>query len=96
MMDMRYFKDNIAPQLSNYKLTYSSYPKGDFGSLERVVIEGIGKIAGIDIWSKGWLDIDIYDLLIDKQVMNVLLEPIEIQKQEDSIKQLLEILLNEK
>jgi len=75
MMDMRYFKDNIAPQLSNYKLTYSSYPKGDFGSLERVVIEGNGKIAGIDIWSKGWLDIDIYDLLVDKQVMNVLLEP---------------------
>ena len=69
MMDMRYFKDNIAPQLSNYKLTYSSYPKGDFGSLERVVIEGNGKIAGIDIWSKGWLDIDIYDLLVDKQVM---------------------------
>lgn len=96
MMDIRYFKDNIAPQLSNYKLTYSSYPKGDFGSLERVVIEGNGKIAGIDIWSKGWLDIDIYDLLIDKQVMNVLLEPIEIQKQEDSIKQFLDILLNEK
>ena len=96
MMDMRYFKNNIAPQLSNYKLTYSSYPKGDFGSLEGVVIEGNGKIAGIDIWSKGWLDIDIYDLLIDKQVMNVLLEPIEIQKQEDSIKQFLEILLNEK
>lgn len=96
MMDMRYFKNNIASQLSNYKLTYSSYPKGDFGSLERVVIEGNGKIAGIDIWSKGWLDIDIYDLLIDKQVMNVLLEPIEIQKQEDSIKQFLEILLNEK
>ncbi|NUF79361.1 hypothetical protein GY065_10670 [Snodgrassella sp. ESL0323] len=96
MMDMRYFKNNIAPQLSNYKLTYSSYPKRDFGSLERVVIEGNGKIAGIDIWSKGWLDIDIYDLLIDKQVMNVLLEPIEIQKQEDSIKQFLEILLNEK
>ena len=44
MLDMRYFKDNIAPQLSNYKLTYSSYPKGDFGSLERVVIEGNGKL----------------------------------------------------
>lgn len=95
-MDMSYFKDNIAPQLSNYKLTYSSYPSGDFGSLERVLIEGNNKIAGVDIWSKGWLDIDIYDLLLDKQVMNILLEPIEIQRQNDAIKQFLGILLNGK
>lgn len=95
-MNMSYFKYNIAPQLNNYKLTYSSYPEGDFGSLERAVIEGNGKIAGVDIWSTGWLDIDIYDLLLDEQVMNVLLEPVEIQKQEDSIKQFLDILLNEK
>ncbi|ATV42510.1 MULTISPECIES: hypothetical protein [Pectobacterium] len=95
-MNVSYFKEFIAPQLSKCKLTYSSYPNGDFGSLERVVIEGGGKIAGVDIWSKGWLDIDIYDLLLDEQIMNVLLEPTEFQQQEYAISKLLELLLNEK
>ncbi|MCL9666965.1 hypothetical protein L2C91_00945 [Rosenbergiella epipactidis] len=94
-MDMSYFKDNIAPKLSDYKLTYSSYPEGDFGSLERVVIEGDSKVSGIDIWSKGWLDIDIYDLKLDKQVMTILLEPVETEKKKNSINLFLDIMLNE-
>lgn len=95
-MDINYFKKYIAPKLKGYVLTYSSYPNGDFGSLERVVIESVRIIAGVDIWSKGWLDIDIYDLILDEQVMNVLLEPTEVKEQEDAITRLLSVLLNEK
>ena len=95
-MDINYFKKYIAPKLKDYVLTYSSYPNGDFGSLERVVIESVRIIAGVDIWSKGWLDIDIYDLNLDEQVMNVLLEPTEVKEQEDAITRLLSVLLNEK
>jgi len=95
-MDMNYFKQKIAPKLGNYKLTYCSYPSGDFGSLERVNIENQNKMAGIDIWSQGWLDIDIYDLVLDKQVMNILLPPTAIQEKEDAIVKCLGILLDEK
>lgn len=95
-MDMSYFKKYVAPQLNSYKVTYSSYPNGDFGNLERAVIEGGNKIAGIDIWSKGWLDIDVYDLILDEQVMNLLLDPTEIQQQQNAIEKLLRILLNQK
>lgn len=92
---MSYFKNHISHKLNDYKLTYSSYPNGDFGDLERVVIEGGDKVAGIDFWSKGWLDIDIYDLVLDEQVMNVLLDPTETKKQEQEISKLMGILLDE-
>ncbi|GAA5107833.1 hypothetical protein GCM10023211_09360 [Orbus sasakiae] len=95
-MDMNYIKNNVSPKLTNYKLTYSSYPSGDFGSLERVVVEGRNKMGGIDVWSKGWLDINIYDLTLDKEVMNILLEPSETQEQEIAIAKFLGILLSEK
>lgn len=95
-MNIDCIKKIIIPKLKNYKLTYNSFPNGDFGSLERINIEGINKVAGIDIWSKGWLNIDIYDLVLDEQVMNVLLSPEEIKEKEDAIVKLLGILLDEK
>ncbi|MCO6527152.1 MULTISPECIES: hypothetical protein [Snodgrassella] len=95
-MNIDCIKKIIIPKLKNYKLTYNSFPNGDFGSLERINIEGINKVAGIDIWSKGWLNIDIYDLVLDEQVMNVLLGPEEIKEKEDAIVKLLGILLDEK
>ena len=61
--------------------------------MERVVIEGNNKIAGIDFWSKGWLEIDIYDLVIDDQIMNILLYPSETKEQNNAIKRFIEILL---
>lgn len=94
-MNINYFKKELAPNLKEYKLTYSSFPNGDFGSLERVVIERNNKIAGIDFWSKGWLEIDIYDLVVDDQIMNLLLDPSEFQEQNNAIKKFIEILLKE-
>ena len=92
-MDMNDFKKILAPMLKNYKLTYSSYPNGDFGSLKRVSIEGENKIACIDFWSKGWLALDIYDLILDDQIMNILLDPFKIEEQSNAIKQFIRILL---
>lgn len=94
-MDINYIKNNVSSKLSNYKLTYRSFPSGDFGSLERLEIDGCNKLGGIDVWSKGWLDIDIYDLTLDKVVMNVLLKPSETQEQEKAIAKFLEILLSD-
>lgn len=93
-MDVSHFKNNFSHKLINYKLTYSSYPDGDFGYLERVVIEGPDKVAGIDFWSRGWLDIDVYDLVLDQQVMNVLIEPAETQKKEQELIKFMRILLD--
>ena len=92
-MNMNEFKKILAPMLKNYKLTYSSYHNGDFGSLKRVSIEGENKIACIDFWSKGWLALDIYDLILDDQIMNILLDPFEIEEQSNAIKQFIRILL---
>ena len=86
-------KKKLAPMLENYKLTYSSYSNGDFGSLKRVSIEGENKIACIDFWSKGWLALDIYDLILDDQIMNILLNPFEIEEQSNAIKQFIGMLL---
>ncbi|HAF2130394.1 TPA: hypothetical protein G9F27_004683 [Salmonella enterica] len=44
---------------------------------------------------KGWLDIDIYDLSKDKQIMTVLLDPTELSKQNESIKLLVQKLQDE-
>ncbi|MBK5073440.1 hypothetical protein I2492_10900 [Budviciaceae bacterium CWB-B4] len=96
MMDIHFFKKNISPKLTNYTLKYSSYPNGDFGDLERVEVQGENKIGGIDFWSQGWIDIDIYDLTLDEQLINVLLDPNEMEAQEKAIYKFLKILLDEK
>jgi hypothetical protein len=80
-VNIQYFIKNIEPLLIEYNLKYSSYSNGDFGDLERVIIDGKNKLAGIDFWSEGWLDIDIYDLSIDKQIMSIMLDPTEIKQQ---------------
>lgn len=78
-MDINFFKKEIQPILEGYNFQYSSFPNGDFGDLERVEFEGHNKIGTVDFWSKGWISIDIYDLILDDQLMNLLLGPDEEQ-----------------
>ncbi|EQA4282135.1 hypothetical protein ACX2VI_003108 [Cronobacter dublinensis] len=78
-MDIVIFKKEIEPVLTGYEFQYSSFPGGDFGDLERVEFEGCNKVGTIDFWSKGWIGIDIYDLIQGGQLINVLLEPDEDQ-----------------
>lgn len=81
-MNIEYFKKNILPKLEGYEFHYSSFPNGDFGSLERVEFENGIKFGTIDLWSKGWINIDIYDRELDEQLMNVLLSPSEVTLRE--------------
>lgn len=94
-IDIFSFKENIEPKLLGYKLKYSTFFNGDFGDLERVEFDGKGKIGGLDFWSKGWLEIDVYDLVLDKVIINALLEPSEVELQKKAIEDFLEALLND-
>lgn len=94
-MNIDYFKKEIIPNLPGYNFQYSSFKKGDFGDLERVEFEGYNKIGTIDLWSHGWVGIDIYDCNLDEQIINVLLEPDEIGKKVNIMKILKEILNDE-
>lgn len=91
-MDICHFKQHIEPSLEGYKVSYSSYLNGDFGNLDRVEIAGLNMLATVEIWSKGWFGIDVYDYSLDEQVMNFLLSPEEIslipQVLEDLLKKL--------
>ena len=78
-MDINFFKKEIEPILVGYDFQYGSFPDGDFGDLERVEFEGHNKVGTIDVWSKGWISIDIYDLILDDQLLNLLLGPDEEQ-----------------
>lgn len=84
-MNIEYFKKSILPKLEGYEFHYSSFPNGDFGSLERVEFENGIKFGTIDLWSKGWVNIDIYDRELDEQLMNVLLSPSEVTQWEKTM-----------
>lgn len=76
-MSVNWFDERLKSLLVGCNFDYSSFPNGDFGSLERVEVEGGGKLATVDVWSEGWVGFDIYDCVLDEQVMNVLLSPDE-------------------
>ncbi|MEQ4511689.1 MAG: hypothetical protein ABN480_13945 [Dickeya sp.] len=95
MFNIDYFKKNIAPKMKGYTFKYSYYTNGDFGDLERVEFEGKNRIGGMDFWSKGWLDVDIYDMAVDDQIMNVLLSPEEIELQKKAVCEFMRVLSDE-
>lgn len=78
-MDVYGFNERIKPLLKGYTVEYSSFSDGDFGSLERVELEGLNKLATVEFWSEGWIGIDVFDCACDEQVMNILLSPEEVK-----------------
>lgn len=76
-MDAIQFNKEVTPLLKGYSLEYSTFASGEFGSLERIELEGFNKMATVEFWSEGWVGIDIYDCACDEQVMNILLSPAE-------------------
>ncbi len=92
-MDVNYFKKKIAHLLGGYNLKYTSFKDGDFGDLERVEIDGFHKLATVDLWSKGWVNIDVYDCNLEIQLMNLLLDSSEEKEQGEAMEALLGILL---
>lgn len=91
-MDITFFKTEIAPRLAGYELKYSSFSNGDFGDLERVEFEKNDKFGTVDLWSKGWVGIDVYDSHLDLQLINLLLSPEESGLEKKAIDNLLRIL----
>ena len=87
---LEWFKQEVSPDLLNYKITYRSYKNGDFGDLDQIIIESKSLGGGIDFWSSGWLGIVLYDYEKEKQIINVLLEPTE--EYETHLKNLIETL----
>lgn len=76
-MDRSWFDKRVKPLLKGFSLTYTSFTDGDFGDLERIELEGFDKLGTVEFWSKGWVGIDVYDCVLDDQVMNILLSPEE-------------------
>ena len=70
--------------------TYRNYKNGDFGDLNQIIIESKILGGGIDFWSSGWLEIELYDYEKERQIINVLLEPTE--EYETHLKNLIETL----
>ncbi|APW04089.1 hypothetical protein AB295_20980 [Salmonella enterica] len=91
-MNIDFFKTKVAPYLAGYELQYSSFSNGDFGDLERVEFERGDKLGTVDIWSKGWMSIDVYDSALDAQLINLLLSPDELEQQKKAIENLIRIL----
>jgi hypothetical protein len=94
-MDINFFKAEIYPHLSGYKFQYSSFGNGDFGTLERIEFEKGNKLGTVDMWSKGWLSIDVYDSALDTQLINLLISPDELDQQKEAIKNLIRTLKEE-
>ena len=87
---LEWFKKEVSPDLLNYKITYRNYENGDFGDLDQIIIESKILGGGIDFWSSGWLEIDLYDYEKEELLINVLLEPTE--EYENHLKKLIETL----
>lgn len=76
-MNGSWFNEYISPFLAGCSLECTSLSNGDFGDLERIELEGFGKIGTVEFWSKGWVGIDIYDCVREEQAMNILFSPEE-------------------
>ena len=63
--------------LEGYRISYEIHENGQFGDLHRLNFDKLNLSGNIDVWSKGWLDVDIFDLDSEKMVMNILLSPNE-------------------
>ena len=88
-MDILKFDQEFKPLLKSCTLEYSSFPNGDFGDLERVELEGFNKLATVEFWSTGWIGVDVYDGVLDQQVMCVLLSPEEMSLASEVFERLL-------
>lgn len=74
-MDIDYFNNFIKPKLLGCDFEYKNFLDGQFGDLSRVEIEGRGKVGTLDIWSTGWVGMDVFDLEVQDQIMNSLCSP---------------------
>lgn len=65
-MSIAKFVKEIKPLLYRYTMQHATLTNGEFGSLERIEMEGFNKLATVDFWSKGWLGIDVYAIELEQ------------------------------
>ncbi|MBI6898781.1 hypothetical protein JET64_18420 [Pseudomonas putida] len=90
-MNSSWFNESIKPFLEGCSLEYSSFSNGDFGDLDRIELEGFGKLGTVEFWSKGWVGIDVYDCVLEEQVMNILFSPEDQGSVHQAFERLIEI-----
>ena len=92
MVDISWFKREIAPLLKEYEIKYKFFEKGDFGDLNQVEFNSQEKGGEIDFWSKDYLNIHFVDYVKGEELLNVFLEPsqdIEKKKMLEKLKKLI-------
>ncbi len=93
-MNLDWFKKELENKLGSYEINFSSFENGDFGNLNRVEFEGLGKGGNIDFWDSGWMEIHLVDYKEEKQLFHVMLEPNQEYEKERAIEILKGFLIN--
>ena len=87
------FKEKLEPKMKNFEIIFKDFKNGDFGELLQIEFNST-KIGGnIDLWSKGWLGIFLWDFENDEEIMNILNEPNEEKSKEANLNSLESIIL---
>jgi hypothetical protein len=92
LKNIDWFKREIVPKFYNYKITYRFFENGDFGSLNQAVLQYKRIEVVIDFWGLEWLGIFAYDFEKEADLLNLLLEPNEIEEKDKAFKELFSIL----
>jgi len=92
MKNIEWFKVKIAPRLNGYEIKYKFFEEGDFGALNLIEFNSQEMGGEIDFWSTGWLGIHLVDYIGEVELLNILIEPLQNERKEESLKRLLELL----
>ena len=89
---MHWFEQKIKPTLEGYEVKDRYFENGDFGSLTQVEFNSKKIGGGIDFWGLGWLGIYVWDYIEEIELMNVLLEPDQLDEKTVAFEELRKIL----
>jgi len=92
MKDIDWFKDNFEFYLSNYEIEYRFYQNGDWGDLNQVEFNTVGKGGEIDFWSSGNLSVHFIDYVTGKVLINIFLESFQEKEKDEIFQKLKEII----
>jgi len=90
--NIEWFRNEIAPVLLGYEITYNYFEEGDFGSLNQVEFNSPKLGGNIDFWGLNWLGVLLWNYEEERELINVLLEPDEKSSKEKALSDLLNFL----
>jgi hypothetical protein len=90
MNSLDFFNDFIKNQIpKSYLLAWSKFTEGDFGDLTRVTFDSEVLCGCVDFWSNGTVNMDLFNILKNEQVFNILCFKEEEQQIKESFKKML-------